>query len=117
MPASPKPIKGTAKRERAARKRAQVKSDRLVYASVDARDKYRCRVCLEYRGLEIHRHHIVYRSAGGETTTQNVISLCANCHLVGVHQGRIKISGNADERVVIRCRATDSTWAIWEGQA
>ena len=117
MPASAKPAKGTAKRERAASKRAQAKADRLVYAAVDARDQHRCRVCREYRGIDIQRHHIVYRSVGGQTTTQNVISLCAECHLVGVHQARIKITGNADERVTITCLTQNGQWAIWEGPA
>lgn len=35
---------------------------------------------------------------GGPTTTGNVVSLCAECHLVGVHGGRLKLSGDADER-------------------
>jgi len=123
MPASKKPAKGTAKRQRAASKREQAKADRLVYAAVDARDQHRCRVCREYRGIDIQRHHIVYRSVGGQTTTQNVISLCAECHLVGVHEGRIKnegrikITGNADERVIITCLTQNGQWAIWEGAA
>lgn len=117
MPASSKPAKGTAKRERGAKKRAQAKADRLVYVAVDARDQNKCRVCGVYRGIDIQRHHIVYRSAGGQTTTQNVISLCAECHLVGVHLGRIKITGNANERVTITCITANGQWVIWEGPA
>jgi len=93
-----KPAKGTAKRQKAAGKRVQAKVDKLVYQSVDARDGLRCRICLEYAGLDIQRHHLVYRSAGGLTATENVLSLCANCHLVGIHGGRLKASGDADER-------------------
>jgi hypothetical protein len=96
--AKAKPAKGTAKRQKAAGQRAQAKADKLVYAAVDARDGLRCRICLEYAGLDIHRHHLVYRSAGGLTTTANILSLCPNCHVVGVHGGRLKASGNADER-------------------
>lgn len=96
--AKAKPAKGTAKRQKAAGQRAQAKADKLVYAAVDARDGLRCRICLEYAGLDIHRHHLVYRSAGGLTTTANILSLCATCHVVGVHGGRLKASGNADER-------------------
>jgi len=96
--ATPKPAKGTAKRQKAAGQRVQAKADKLVYAAVDARDGHRCRICGEYAGLDIHRHHLVYRSAGGLTTTANVLSLCPTCHVVGIHGGRLKASGDADER-------------------
>lgn len=111
MPALPKPVLGSAKRAKAAGKRRQSRADRLVYAAVDKRDGHRCRVCLEYRGLDIQRHHIVYRSAGGPITTSNVVSLCATCHLVGVHGGRIKLAGNADEKITITVTTT------WVGAA
>lgn len=96
--ATAKPKRGTAKRQKAAVQRVRAKADKLVYQQVDARDGLRCRICLEYAGLDIHRHHLVYRSAGGLTTTTNILSLCANCHAVGIHGGRLKASGNADAR-------------------
>ena len=96
--AAAKPKRGTAKRQKAAGQRRQAKADKLVYRAVDARDGLRCRICLEYAGLDIHRHHLVYRSAGGLTTTANVLSLCPTCHVVGIHGGRLKASGDADER-------------------
>ncbi len=113
-----KPQRGTAKREKALNKRAQAKADRLVYQAVDARDKHRCRVCLQYRASDIQRHHIVARSLGGKTTTSNVISLCAECHLIGVHLKKIVISGNANERVDIKVAVANvdrevTSWAQW----
>lgn len=93
-----KPAKGSKKREKARAKARQRRSDWFVYQAVDLRDGLRCRICLEYAGVGIHRHHLVYRSAGGRTATENVLSLCANCHLVGIHGGRLKASGDADER-------------------
>lgn len=122
MPASPKPQRGTAKRQKAASKRAQAKADKLVYQAVDARDMHRCRVCLAYCGLDIQRHHIQPRSLGGPTSTANVISLCPECHLVGVHGGRIRLTGSADERIQIKCAVATlngvaSSWAMWEGAA
>ena len=96
--AAAKPKRGTAKRQKAAGQRRQAKADKLVYRAVDARDGLRCRICLEYAGLDIHRHHLVYRSAGGLTTTANILSLCPTCHVVGIHGGRLKASGDADER-------------------
>ena len=96
--AAAKPKRGTAKRQKAAGQRVQAKADKLVYQAVDARDGLRCRICLKWAGLDIHRHHLVYRSAGGLTTTANVLSLCPTCHVVGIHGGRLKASGDADER-------------------
>lgn len=116
--APPKPIKGTRTRQKAASKRAQAKADRLVYAAVDARDGHRCRACHAYRGYEIQRHHIVPRSLGGETSTANVVSLCAECHLVGVHGKKLVISGNADERLQMKAAVAmlngeAQSWAVW----
>jgi 5-methylcytosine-specific restriction endonuclease McrA len=120
--AASKPKRGTAKRQKAAGKRVQAKADKLVYAAVDARDGHRCRVCLEYRGVDIQRHHILPRSRSGPTTTANVVSLCAECHLVGVHGKRLVISGSADERLQIKAAVAfrngqATSWAIWDGAA
>ena len=123
MAATAKPRRGTAKREKAKNKRAQAKADRLVYQAVDARDGHRCRVCLQYRGSDIQRHHIQPRSLGGDTTTANVISLCAECHLVGVHLKKIVITGNADDQVDIKVAVPTvdgeawAHWAIFAGEA
>jgi 5-methylcytosine-specific restriction endonuclease McrA len=85
-------------------KRAEAKRvEREVYKSVDHRDKFTCRACggradpnaigLLNRG---HRHHIVYRSAGGATSRQNCCLVCAECH-DRIHQQRtLTIQGNAD---------------------
>ena len=115
-----KPAKGSKKREKACAKARQRRSDWFVYQAVDLRDGLRCRICLEYRGLDIQRHHIVPRSLGGLTTTANVVSLCAECHLIGVHGKKLTISGNADEKLKIKCAVTmlngqATSWAIWEG--
>lgn len=120
--APPKPPRGSARKAKAKGKREQAKADRLVYAAVDRRDGHRCRVCLEYRGYEIQRHHILPRSLGGPTTTANVVSLCAECHLVGVHGKKLVITGSADERIQIKCAVAmlngeAKSWAIWEGVA
>lgn len=117
-----KPLKGSTAKAKRRGKRLEAKADRLVYAAVDARDGHRCRVCLEYRGLDIQRHHIVSRAQQGPTTTANVVSLCAECHLVGVHGKKLTISGNADERLQVKCATATLNgeaigWAIWEGAA
>lgn len=93
-----KPAKGTAKRLKAWQKRMDGLLLKLAVSLVDVRDGHRCRICNDYEGADIQHHHIVYRSRGGKHTTANLISLCATCHLVLVHGGHFKLSGDADAR-------------------
>jgi HNH endonuclease len=60
-----------------------------AYASIYARDRYRCSspVC---RRSDVTPHHLRFRSQGGDDTEENVASLCVWCHLEGVHGGRIR---------------------------
>ncbi len=74
---------------------------------VDARDHRRCRCCgrrsdPEAIGLLVrgHRHHIIYRSAGGENSPENVITLCAECHDDEHVKRTLRVEGNADEGVM-----------------
>lgn len=99
------------RRDKAAAKRRESKADRAVYAAVDARDEFACRVC-DMRcdptlspvcARSWHRHHIIFRSQGGVTSTANVVGLCGATHRA-VHAGALHISGNADETLRI-------TWA------
>ena len=46
--------------------------------AVYARDGYRCALCDDTHGLQIH--HIVHRSCGGNDTPCNLITLCWRCH-------------------------------------
>lgn len=99
--------------------------EREVWAAVDERDGHCCRVCSTFcspRAIgtlhRAHRHHIQYRSLGGQTTTAGLCTLCAKCH-DAEHQHRLRISGNADERDVMGklCgltieRETESGWQI-----
>lgn len=89
---------GPTARLRAAKRRAQERQDRAVYAEVDARDGLRSRISGTYCA-RIHRHHIVPRSRGGPTTTANVVSLTPEEHLLHVHgTAELVLSGNADTR-------------------
>jgi len=62
---------------------------------VFARDGWRCTVpgCTSYRNL--HDHHIVFRSVGGDDDLANRTTLCAYHHLRGVHAGRVRVNGSA----------------------
>lgn len=48
------------------------------------RDEYKCCNCRAQGGkegdFELHAHHIVPRSAGGNDTLSNLATLCRNCH-------------------------------------
>jgi len=77
-----------------------------VYRSVNHRDKFCCRACGHRADPNTigrldrgHHHHIVFRSAGGKTTRQNVCLVCAECHDAIHHQSgprKLFVSGNAD---------------------
>lgn len=74
----------------------------MVCRFVDRRDGKQCRCCdarsdPEATGLlkKGHRHHMVYRSAGGSDTTDNLVTLCAICHS-DEHHNKLKIEGNPD---------------------
>ena len=47
-----------------------------------------------------HLHHITYRSKGGKWRPENLASLCPSHHEM-VHQGKITISGNADDELIV----------------
>jgi len=53
------------------------------------RDGHRCRQCKRRRrGMILHAHHIIPRSAGGPDTLDNLATLCRRCHET-VHGRRI----------------------------
>jgi len=70
------------------------RSSEHAYAAIYARDGHRCTspVCSQ---RDITPHHLVFRSAGGDDTADNVTSLCVWCHLDGVHGGRLAVTPRA----------------------
>ncbi len=64
------------------------------FGRVYQRDCFRCQspVC-ERR--DVGPHHLRFRSHGGTDDDENVVSLCAWCHLDGVHRGRLTVTGPA----------------------
>lgn len=58
---------------------------------IHRRDRFRCcsPVCTR---RDVTPHHLVFRSRGGGDEDENAASLCAWCHLEGIHQGRLRAS-------------------------
>src|SRR3982751_360659 len=61
-----------------------------AYAEVYARDLFRCTspVCSR---RDVTPHHLLFRSAGGDDSDENLATLCVCCHLEGVHGGRLTV--------------------------
>ena len=72
--------------------------------TVYARDGYRCALCDDVRGLQIH--HVVRRSAGGNDTPHNLITLCWRCH-AEAHGTWIP------ERHAYLPKTAEERWAAW----
>jgi 5-methylcytosine-specific restriction endonuclease McrA len=109
---------------RAAKKKADAEAAWIaVCKAVDARDGKACRCCdkrsdpdatgLLTRG---HRHHIIYRSAGGPDESWNLVTLCARCH-DAEHRGELRIDGptmplNADGPLLFLKPDADGVWCV-----
>jgi hypothetical protein len=68
----------------------------VAYGHIYIRDRFRCTspVC---NRRDVTPHHIQFRSAGGSDDADNLTSPCAWCHLHGIHGGRIRALGTADD--------------------
>jgi len=62
--------------------------DKKISRAVFLRDNWHCRHCNSNQNLD--PHHVIYKSAGGADTLDNLITLCRACH-DGIHTGRIKV--------------------------
>jgi len=67
-----------------------VKTPARLRRSVLRRDGRRCRSCRSRWSLMVH--HVEFRSHGGRTLRENLITLCARCHGL-VHAGLLAIEG------------------------
>jgi hypothetical protein len=68
----------------------------VAYGHIYIRDRYRCTspVC---NRRDVTPHHLQYRSSGGSDEPHNLTSPCTWCHLHGIHGGRIRARGSADD--------------------
>jgi hypothetical protein len=76
--------------------RDHVQEPRTVSQKVRKRDRCRCQVPGCSRPA-VHAHHITPRSQGGGDEPENQVSLCAFHHLVGIHGGYLRVSGQAPD--------------------
>jgi hypothetical protein len=74
----------------------------VVLHRILARDGYQCAVpgCLVRRGLE--RHHVVFRSRQGSDSPENVVTVCAVHHRIGIHGGWVRCEGTAPDALIWR---------------
>jgi 5-methylcytosine-specific restriction endonuclease McrA len=100
------------------RKAEELAAWKAVCKQVDARDGGRCRACgrrcnPNALGMleRAERHHITYRSLGGEDFDDNVVTLCAGCH-ADQHAGRMDVRGNARVAIEIWRRDVDGGWYL-----
>lgn len=91
---------------------------REVCRLVDLRDGKQCRCCDKRSDPEAtgllkrgHRHHLVYRSAGGADTTENLVTLCAGCHN-DEHRNRLRIDGDPDVRLMFFHKDEAGIWFV-----
>lgn len=77
-------------------------SPRRAGDAIYERAGYRCAApgCTSRRNLEIH--HVVYRSRGGTSSSDNLVCLCRMHHQQGEHSGRMRIRGVAPLNIVWR---------------
>src|SRR5262245_36529033 len=74
---------------------------RWLREKVILRDGGRCRFCGIDCGLNVH--HIVFRSKGGKTEEENLLTACLRCH-GAIHAGFMRVEGVAPYAIVIRDR-------------
>ena len=61
----------------------------LLVQEVFKRDRHRCQVC-RLRAM-LTAHHVIFRSQGGKDELNNLLVLCEDCHMQGVHKSKIHI--------------------------
>ena len=66
-----------------------------------ARDGHRCLSC--HSTVDLHVHHVRFRSAGGPTVASNLTTICVRCHTL-VHEGLLCIRGTAPNGLSITDR-------------
>lgn len=107
---------------------AQIQEDakwRALCKDINVRDECKCRAC--HRRVnpgaftmlhKPHHHHIVFASAGGADTLENVVTLCSACH-DDVHvRRRLRIEGNAQIALAFfRLNTESADFYLWRQES
>jgi hypothetical protein len=64
-----------------------------------ARDGWRCAVPVCTARRNLHDHHILFRSRGGDNERENRVTICAAHHLRGIHEGVVRAWGTAPDAI------------------
>lgn len=73
-----------------------------LLARLMRRDRYRCTVPGCGRRINLHKHHLILVAQLGPNGEWNLTMVCACCHLRLIHEGRLKVSGQAPDALVWR---------------
>lgn len=63
--------------------RLTVNANKRIRRMVHDRDDNACILCGWTLGVDCH--HVIFRSAGGEDTAENMVCLCRKCHTLYAH--------------------------------
>ena len=76
-----------------------------VKAYVRERDQYKCQVCKK-KDIRLEVHHVLERINGGTNRSDNLITLCVDCHK-GVHSGEIVLNKRKVKSNTLHSTQTD----------
>jgi hypothetical protein len=93
-----KPAKGTAQKQRRARRRLVETRERAAKDAAKMRDDFRCRRCHRDVWVTAEAAHLVNKGMGGDHGThshhqRNYVTLCRDCHQGprSVHSGHVRM--------------------------
>ena len=78
--------------------------EKKVSQAVYRRDSWKCRNCSNRNGLD--PHHVIFQSAGGPDTLNNLLALCRKCH-DAIHRGDLVLE-------VLRVLENDLEVRFWK---
>jgi hypothetical protein len=80
------------------------------------RDDWRCQAPGCFSRSNLHSHHVEFRSHGGSDDDDNLITICWSCHLHGIHEGRLRVTGRAPDALTweVGCRSDGPPLQVYE---
>ena len=80
------------------------------------RDDWRCQAPGCFARGNLQTHHVEFKSRGGSDEDDNLITLCWSCHLHGIHEGRLKVTGKAPDGLTwqVGCRGDGPPLQVYQ---